>query len=109
MQIAFLMAAHQRLGAEACGQWQRHMAEQHCADDVLRLILEKLMVKRGVIRNEQNNIVVKSTSTVIGQGQLKDPRAIALSAAPGKHLDSPGVLLKLWPASTYMFILKHVT
>ena len=86
MQIAFLMAAHQRLGAEACGHWQRHMAKQHCVNDVLRLILEKLMVKRGVIRNEQNNIVVRSTSTVIGQGQLKDPRAIALSEAPGKLL-----------------------
>jgi len=63
------------------------MATQHCVNDVLRLVLEKLMVKKGVIRNVQNNIGVRSTSIVIGQGQLKDPRAIALSEGPGNLLD----------------------
>ena len=106
MQIAFLMAAHQRLGAEACGHWQRHMAKQHCVNDVLRLILEKLMVKRGVIRNEQNNTVVRSTSAVIGQGQLKDPRAVALSEAPGKLLYQPGVLQKVMDR-LHIYVNQH--
>jgi hypothetical protein len=79
MQVAFLMADHSRLGAEACGRWRRHVSRYVSLGDVIRLVLEQLQVSKGVIRTGR---LLRGDSAMIGEGHLLDPRAVCLSNTP---------------------------
>ena len=79
MIIAFLMADHARLGAEACGRWQRWLCgSSGSCSDVLRLVMEQLQMKRGVVDAGQ---IGPGGCAVIGHGVLRDPRAITIGPA----------------------------
>ena len=76
MQLAFLMAGHERLGAEACGSI--HSRTSHGVCDVLHLILAQFRLSRGIVRA---GTLPSGGCVFLGLGALRDPRAVGIAPA----------------------------